>query len=81
MKSTTCFAERTNQKTGKYLCRRRRLESLARLLASCQLRNFPLELTENIFAVFDQSSHAIYFTWYRLLQFFLKLTSIISFMV
>ena len=48
MKSTTYFAEITNQRAEKYLSRR--IHLLARLLASCRLRNFPREFTENCFA-------------------------------
>ena len=62
MKSTTYFAEITNQKAEKYRSRRRKQESTC-LLASCQLRNFPREFIENCFAVFDQSSRATYHTW------------------
>ena len=54
---------------------------LARLLASCQLRNFLREFTEICFAVFDQSNCAIYLTWYGPLLFFLEFTNIIPFMV
>ena len=84
MKSTIYFTEITNQKAEKYLSRRRKLEStclLASLLAPFQLRNFPCEFTENCFTVFNQSSHAIYLTWYRSLLIFPELTSIIPFMV
>ena len=55
--------------------------SPACLLASCQLRNFPREFTEKCFAIFDQSSCAIYLTWYRSLLFFREFSSIIPFMV
>ena len=55
--------------------------SPACLLALCQLRNFLRELTEKCFAVFDQSSHAIYLTWYRSLLFFWEFSSIIPSMV
>ena len=67
MKSTTYFAER-------------KLPA-ARLLALCQLRNFPCEFTENCFAIFDQLSCAIYLMWYRLLLFFPEFSSIIPFVV
>ena len=64
MKRTTCIAEITNQKNEKYLPEGR--NPLAcwppRLLASCQLRNYPREFTEKCFAAFDQSSCAIYLT-------------------
>ena len=83
MKSTTYIVEITNQKNEKYLSKGR--NPLAcfppRLLSSCQLRNFPRELTEKCFVVFDQSSCAIYLTWYRPLLFFWKFSSIIPFMV
>ena len=83
MKSTTYIVEITNQKNEKYLSEGR--NPLAcwppRLLASCQLRNFPREFTEKCFPVFDQSSCAIYLTWYRPLLFFWEFSSIIPFMV
>ena len=82
MKSTTSFTEITNPKAEKYLFERGKLDPLlARLLTSCQLRNFLHEFTENCFAVFDQSSHAIYLMWYRSFLFFPEFTSIIPFMV
>ena len=82
MKSTTCITEITNQKNEKYLSEGRNpLACLPpRLLASCQLRNFPREFTEKCFAVFDQSSCAIYFMWYWPLLFFWEFSSIIPFM-
>ena len=72
MKSTTYIVEIPNQKNEKYLSMRRNPVacSPSRLLALCQLRNFPREFTEKCFAVFDQSSCAIYLTWYRRLLFF-----------
>ena len=72
MKSTTCIAEITNQKNEKYLpTGRNPLVCLPPcLLASCQLRNFPREFIEKCFAVFYQSSCAIYLTWYWPLLFF-----------
>ena len=83
MKSTTYIVEITNQKNEKFLSEARNpLACLPpRLLASCQLRNFPQELTEKYFAVFAQSSCAIYITWYRPLLFFCEFSSIIPFMV
>ena len=62
MKSTTYFAEITNEVAEKYL------------LTSYQLWNFPHEFNENCFAFFDQSSRAIYLTWYRSLLFFPEFT-------
>ena len=55
MKSTTYIVEITNQKNEKYLYVGRNpvAWSPPRLLASCQLRNFPRVLTEKCFAVFD----------------------------
>ena len=72
MKSTTYIVEITKQKNEKYLYVGRNpvAWSQPRLLASCQLRNFPRVFTEKCFAVFDQSSCAIYFTWYRPVLFF-----------
>ena len=81
MKSTTYFVGITNQKAEKYLSERGKLESTCLLACLPQLRNFPCEFTENCFAVFDQSSHVIYLTWYRSLLFFPEFTSIIPFMV
>ena len=83
MKSTTYIVEITNQKNEKYLPEGRNpLACLPRhLLVSCQLRNFPCEFTEKCFAVFDQSSHAIYLMWYWSLLFFQEFSSIIYFMV
>ena len=43
--------------------------------------NFAPEFTEKCFADFEQSSCAIYLTWYTLLLFFQEFTSIIPFMV
>ena len=79
MKSTTCIIEITNQKNEKYLSEGRNpLTCLpSRFLASCQLRNFPREFTQKCFAVSDQSSCAIYLTWYRSLLFFCESSSII----
>ena len=65
----------------KSVCLRGEIHLLTRLLASCQLRNFPREFTEKCFAVFDQSSHAIYLAWYWPLLFFWEFFSIIPFMV
>ena len=72
MKSTTYIVEVTTQKNEKYLSEWRNplACSSACLLALCQLRNFPCDFTEKCFAVFDQSSHTIYLTWYQLLLFF-----------
>ena len=72
MKSTIYIAEINNQKNEKYLSEGRNPLAWAppHLLASCQLRNIPHEFTEKCFAVFDQSSCAIYLTWYRPLLFF-----------
>ena len=83
MKSTTYIIEITNQKNEKYLSEGRNpLACLPPcLLASCQLRNFLCEFTEKCFAIFDQSSHMIYLTWYWLLLFFWEFSSIIPFMV
>ena len=82
MKSTTYFAEITTQKAEKYLREETRIHYLlAHLLASSELRNFPCEFTENCFAIFDQSSHAIYLMWHRPLLFFPEFTSIIPFIV
>ena len=82
-KSTTYFVEITNQQNKKYLSEGRNpLACLTPgLLASCKLRNFPREFTEKSFAVFDQSSCAIYLTWYSPLLFFWEFYSIIPFMV
>ena len=83
MKSTTYIVEITNQKNEKYLYVGRNpvAWSLPRLLASCPLRNFPHVFTEKCFAVFDQSSCAIYLTWYRLLLFFWEFASVLSFVL
>ena len=75
MKSTTYIAKITTQKNEKYLLEREENQnplacSSARLLTSCQLRNFPLEFTEKCFAVFDQSRRVVYLTWYWPLFFF-----------
>ena len=51
------------------------------LLASCQLRHFPREFTENCFDVSDQSSLAIYLMWYWSLLFFRDFSFVMSFMV
>ena len=53
MKSTTYIMEITNQKNEKYLSEGRNpLACLPRrLVASCQLRNFPREFTEKCFSV------------------------------
>ena len=82
MKGTTYIAEITNQKNEKYLSEGRNPPACLppHLLASCQLRNFPRRFTEKCFSVFDQSSCAIYLTWYRPLVFFWELSSIIPFM-
>ena len=77
MKSTTYFAEITNQKAEKYLSERGKLESTC--LLACSL---PGDTTnESFFVVFDQPSHAIRLTWYRSLLLFPEFTSIIPFMV
>ena len=83
MKSTTYIVEITTQKTEKYLSegKKTRIHLFPCLLASCQLRTFPREVTENCFAVFNQSSRATYLTWYRSLLFFREFSSIIPFMV
>ena len=83
MKSTIYIAEITNQNNEKYLSERRNpLACLSPcLLTSCQLRNFLCEFNEKCFAVFDQSSCAIYLMWYQPLLFFWKFSSIIPFMV
>ena len=62
MKSTTYIPEITTQKNERHLLGGRNACLLVLLLASYQLRNFPREFTEKCFAVFDQSSHAIYLT-------------------
>ena len=82
MKGTTYIAEITNQKNEKYLSEGRNPPACLppHLLASCQLRNFPRRFTEKCFSVFDQSSCAIYLTWYRPLVFCCELSSIIPFM-
>ena len=57
MKSATYIAEITTQKAEKCLSvwgKKTRIHLLARLLALCQLRNFPCRFTEKCFAVFDQ---------------------------
>ena len=83
MKGTTHIVEITTQQNEKYLSEGRNLLtcSPACLLASCQLRNFPREFTEKCFAVFDQSSYAIYLMWYWSPLFFWEFSSIILFMV
>ena len=82
MKSTTYIAEITTKKNEKYMSEGRNSFacSPACLLASCHLRNFLREFTEKCFAVFDQSSCAIYLMWYRPLLFFWGFSSIILFM-
>ena len=65
----------------KCICLRGEIHLLACLFALCQLRNFLHEFTEKSFAVFDQSSHAIYLTWYWLLLFFQEFSSVTHFMV
>ena len=80
MKSTTYIVEITNQKM-KSICMWEEIQLLGRLLASCQLRNFPRVFTETCFAVFDQSRCAIYITWYWPLSCFWEFPSIIPFMV
>ena len=60
--TTKYIVEITTQKNEKYLSEGRNplACSPARLLVSCQLRNFPRDFTEKCFAVFDQSlSHVI----------------------
>ena len=71
MRSTTYIAEITDQKNEKYLSEGKNPFACLppRLVASCQLRNFPHEFTKKCFAVFDQSSREIYLTWYRPLLF------------
>ena len=82
MKSTTRIVEITNQKNEKYLSVGRNPVAClpSRLLASCRLRNFPHQFIEKSFAVLDQSSCAIYLTWYRPPIFFWEFPSIIPFM-
>ena len=82
MKSTTYIVEITTQKNEKNMSEGRNpLACLhAHLLISCQIRNFPREFTEKCFAIFDQSSCAIYL-WYWLLLFLREFSSIIPFMV
>ena len=65
----------------KCICLRGEIHLLACLFALFQLRNFLHEFTEKTFAVFDQSSHAIYLTWYWLLLFFQEFSSVTHFMV
>ena len=62
MKSTAYIAEITTLKNEKYLSEGRNplVYSPTHLLALCQLKNFTREFTEKCFAVFDQSSRAIY---------------------
>ena len=83
MKTTTYIVEITNQKNEKCLSEGRNpLASLPpRLLTWCQLRNFPRQFTEKCFAVFDQSSCAVYLTWYRPSLLFCEFPSIIPFMI
>ena len=83
MKSTTCIVEITTQKKEKYLSEGRNppAYSSVHLLTLCQLRNFPREFTENCFAVFDESSHMIYLTWYWSLLFSQEFFAIIPFTV
>ena len=50
MKTTTYFTEKTTKKAEKHLFER---------------RNFLCEFTENCFAMFAESSHAIYSLWYK----------------
>ena len=82
MKSITYIVEITNQKNEKYLYVGRNPVAWLprRLLALCQLRNFLHVFTEKCFAVFDQSSCAIYLTWYQPLLFCWEF-SIIPFIV
>ena len=54
---------------------------LVRMLASCQIRHFLREFTENCFAIFDQSNCMFNLTWYELLLFFSEFFTIIPFMV
>ena len=70
MKITEYSIKLTTWKAGKNLkiwVRKTRAQLLACLFAWYQQRNFLCEFTENCFAVFDQSSHRISFTWYCLL--------------
>ena len=76
MKSTTYITEITAQKNKKYLFEGRKL-GFTCLLASYQLKSFLREFTEKCFAVFDQSSRAIYLSWYWSLLFFREFPSII----
>ena len=70
MKSTTYFAEIANRKAEKYLKEKTRIHLLVHLLVSCKVRNFLCEFTENCFAIFDQSSHTIFLTWYPEIYFY-----------
>ena len=64
MKSATYFPDITDQKAENYLSEIGKLESTCLLtcLPCVNLRNFPHEFTKNCFAVFDQSSCAVYLT-------------------
>ena len=73
MKSTKYIVEITNQKKGRYLY------VVRNPVAGSW--NFPRQFIEKCFGVFDQSSWAIYLTWYRPLLFFWEFSSIIPFMV
>ena len=83
MKSTTYIIEITTLKNEEYLSEGRNplACSPACLFASCPLRNFPHEFTENCFPVFDQASRIIYLTWYWPLLFFWEFSSITPFIV
>ena len=83
IKSTIYIAEITTKKNEKYLSEGRNSFAClpARLLTLCHLRNCLCEFTEKCFAVFDQSSCAIYLMWYQPLLFFWRFSSIILFMV
>ena len=80
MKSTT-FHWNNYQKAEKYLFQRGKLESTCLLTClPCVNQEISCMSSENCFAIFDQSSHVIYLTWYRLFIFFPEFTSIIPFM-
>ena len=83
MISTNYSTEITIQKAGKYLKvweRKTRVHLLARLHTWYKRRNFSHKFNEICLAIFDQSSHVIYLTWYRFLLLFWEFTSIIPFM-
>ena len=81
MKSTTYIVEITNQKNEKYLYVGRNpvAWSPPRLLASCQLRNFPRVFTEKCFAVFDHQ--AARFTSRGISRFYFSVNFLLSFLL